>query len=168
MKKIVLTLLVAAVGIVTVQAQEIPERKSEFRPHHRPDMPRKKQMANLNLTEEQKAKYKELAQEERKQFEALDKQDNITVKEAREKRVAIQKEFQDKRQSLLTTEQKAQIEKDKEARKEKTREYGKRHDDKMKERLGLTDEQAAKLSESRKAFGEKMRTIREDKALSET
>src|ERR1043165_3553210 len=121
MKKIVLTLLVAAVGIVTVQAQEIPERKSEFRQHHRPDMPRKKQMANLNLTEEQKAKYKELAQEERKQFEALDKQDNITVKEAREKRVALQKEFQDKRQSLLTTEQKAQIEKDKEARKEKMR-----------------------------------------------
>ena len=47
--------------------------------HHRGDELRK-----LNLSEEQKAKFKALHEENRKQMEELRKNDNITVKEWRD------------------------------------------------------------------------------------
>ena len=107
MKKILLSLLVAAFGVVAVQAQEIPERSRDFKPHEKHRGHGKKDMANLGLSEEQQAKFKALNQEHREKMEALRKQDNITVKESRERMQAIQKEHREKMQSILTADQKA-------------------------------------------------------------
>lgn len=155
MKKIVLSLLVAAFGVVAVQAQEIPERKRGFKPHEKHHGQFKKEMADLNLTEDQKAKFKALNQAHRQEMEALHKQDNITVKESREKMEALRKDHRAKMQSILTAEQKAKFSQRGEARQER-----------MAKELNLTPEQSAKMAENRKAMTEKMKAIREDQSLS--
>lgn len=169
MKKVILMMVAVAITALTVvQAQEIPERKrGEFRPVHKERMHGKKELASLNLSEEQKTKMKAMNQDFRKKMEDLRKQDNITVKESREKMEALRKDHQAKFQSVLTAEQKTQMEKDKEARKAKAKEFGEKRQARMKEQLKLTEEQSKKMAEQRKVTSEKMKTIRENAALSD-
>jgi Spy/CpxP family protein refolding chaperone len=166
MKKIVITALVV-MAIATVQAQDIPQRKDEgYRPHAREHMGAKREMANLNLTEEQKAKFKEISKQQQEQVAALRKLDNITVKEQRERMEKIREDHKQKVNALLTPDQKATMEKSKSDRQAKMKDYGKKRDERMKTELNLTADQSAKISENRKASAEKMRAIREDKSLS--
>jgi Spy/CpxP family protein refolding chaperone len=168
MKKIMITAVIGLFAAISVQAQEIPERKHDsYKPHSKERGHNKKEMADLNLSEEQKTKFKELNKEHRQQMEDLKKQDNITVKESRERMEKIRKEHQAKMQSLLTTEQKAKIEKNKLEQREKRVEMGTKRAERMKTELGLTDEQSAKMLQNRKDAGEKMKAIREDKSLTE-
>lgn len=167
MKKITLSLAVLAIAFAA-QAQEIPQRKSE-RPHmmerkrHHPEM----DMQKLNLTEEQKAKFKSQRESFHKQMEVLQKNDNITVKEWRNKAETLRKEHKASTEGILTTEQKAQMEKMKIEAKEKHGAMAKKGGERMKTQLGLTDEQSAKMDSHRKEMGEKMKSIRENKSLSD-
>lgn len=167
MKKITLSLVVLAIAFAA-QAQEIPQRKSE-RPHM---MERKKHhagmdMKQLNLTEEQKATFKSQRESFHKQMEALQKNDNITVKEWRNKAETLRKEHKANTESILTTEQKAQLKKMKAEANEKQATMAKKRGERMKTQLGLTDEQSAKIDSHRKEMGEKMKSIRENKSLSD-
>jgi hypothetical protein len=84
----------------------------------------------------------------------------------------LRKENKAKMDGILTTEQKAKMEKmnpdgyrgEGEA---KRKEMGQKQANMMKERLGLTDDQSAKLSTHRAEMGEKMKAIRENKSLSD-
>ena len=171
MKKIMLSVFVAAIVITTSQAQEIKDNESGkhqmMKKHHRGE-----EFKNLNLTEDQKAKLKSLQEENRKQMTELKKNDNITVKEWRSKMEAQRKEHRAKIQGLLTDEQKAQLEKSKQKRKNRFDESSKEgHDkyrmEKMKTDLGLSDEQSAKLKSNRDAMVEKIKAIQEDKSLND-
>lgn len=164
MKKVFMTLLVASLAVATVNAQEIPQRKREaFKPVERERMYGKKELSSLNLTDEQKTKMKQLNEEFRKQSEELNKQDNITVKESREKKEALRKDHQQKFQAILTPEQKSQLEKDQAARSQR----GTKRGEKMKEKLNLTDEQSAKISANRAEMMEKVKGIRSNTALTQ-
>lgn len=172
MKRIILGVLVAAAVGTTSMAQEAPDRKGPGhemkRRHHRGG----DEFKNLNLSEDQKAQFKALNEEHRKQMSELQKNDNITVKEWNSKKDALRKDHREKMQSLLTTEQKAQLEKSKLERRAKMEERAKARpdryrSDKMKTSLGLTDEQSAKLNSNRTAMQEKMKAIREDKSLND-
>jgi Spy/CpxP family protein refolding chaperone len=168
MKRIILSVLAIALTVTAVKAQEIPERKHDG--VHRQDGHKKhqgKEMAYLNLSEEQKAKFKALNEQQHKQMAELKKQDNITVKESREKMEALRKDHRAKVQALLTPEQKAKLEKKKEEHKVARKEMGKARGESMKKGLNLTDEQSAKLDASRKQMSEKMQSIRDDKSLTE-
>ena len=162
----ILSMLVATFILSASQAQEIPERKAPKqemkRKHHRGD-----EFKSLNLSEEQKEKFKALREENRKQREDLKKNDNITVKEWKAKMEAQRKEQRAKFQSILTDEQKAQLDKSRLERKDKFKERSKERSEKMKAELGLSDDQSAKLKASREAMGEKIRAIREDKSLND-
>ena len=168
MKRIIVSVLAIALTVTAVQAQEIPERKHDgvhrqggHKRHHG------QEMADLNLSEEQKAKFKALNEDQHKQMAELKKQDNITVKESRERMEALRKDHHAKVQALLTPEQKTQIEKKKVERKAKMGEMGKARGERMKKELNLTDDQSAKLDASRKKMAEKMKSIRDDKSLTE-
>lgn len=168
MKKLILSAAVIAFAAISLRAQEIPERKKdESKPIVKEKVIDKKQRETLNLTEDQKTKLKAMNQDIRKKMEELRKQDNLTIKEYREKMVEYRKDRQTQFESLLTPEQKAQMDKNREALKARTKEYGKRRDARMKEELKLTDEQSAKLAENRRATMEKVKTIREDKSLTD-
>ena len=168
MKRIIVSVLAIALTVTAVQAQEIPERKHDgvhrqggHKKHHG------KEMADLNLSEEQKAKFSALNSEHHKQMAELKKQDNITVKESKEKMETLRKDHYAKVQALLTPEQKTQLEKKKEERKAKMGEMGKIRGERMKKELNLTEEQSAKLDASRKKMAEKRQSIRNDKSLTE-
>ncbi len=168
MKKLVITALMGVFAVATIHAQDIPERKKGDRKHFgKRTEGFKKQRADLNLSEEQKAQFKALNQDFQKKMAELKKQDNITVKESREKMQQIAKEHRTNVNQLLTAEQKAKIEKSKADRKIKMQDHGQKRGEFMKKELGLTDEQSAKLDASRKANAEKMKAIRENKSLSE-
>ena len=168
MKRIIVSVLAIALTVTASQAQETPERKHDG--VHRQEGSRKhhgKEIADLNLSEEQKAKFKALNTEHHKQMADLKKQDNITVKESKEKMEALRDDHHAKVLALLTPEQKNQLEKKREERKGKMEEMGKDRGERMKKELNLTDEQSAKLDASWKKMGEKMKSIRADKSLTE-
>lgn len=167
MKKIILSTLVLSLAFA-MQAQEIPERKGGRPPmmdrqkHHRG-----MDFQKLNLTEDQKAKFKTQNETFRKQMEELKKNDNITVKDWKAKMENIRKEHKNNTQNILTSEQKAQVEKMKAEGKAKHEAMGKERGDRMKTALGLTAEQSAKMQSNRKEIGEKMRSLRESTSLSD-
>lgn len=166
MKKIIAASLVLSLSLA-VKAQEIPERKSE-----RPMMMHGKHqdrhpmagmdMKNLNLTDAQKEQFKAQRESFRKQMEELKKNDNITVKEWRSRMEALRKDQKTKMQSILTPEQKGQIEKMKAEHKAMQEIDAKARMEKMKIHLGLSDEQAAKMKKSHTEMAEKMKALRED------
>ena len=82
-----------------------------------------KMMNELNLTTEQKAQLKTQHQEMKAKHDALKAQDNITVKEMREKQQALKAEQKTRMESILTAEQKTKMA---ELRKQKMGEKGDR------------------------------------------
>ena len=168
MKKIILSAIVLTIA-AGIQAQEIPERKG--RNHHmqkgRKQHGQHMDMQKLNLTEDQKAKFKTQRETFHKQMEDLKKNENITVKEYKIRLENIRKEQKSTADRILTSEQKSQLEKMKADRKGKAEQMGKQRSERMKTELGLTDAQSAKIESNRKEMGEKMKTIRENKSLSD-
>src|SRR5687767_6396941 len=170
MKKMILSALVLSLGFATVSAQEIPERKAD-RPgmmhkkkHHRGGMD---QLKNLNLTEEQKAKFKASNEKFRNQMAELKKNDNITVKEWKAKSESIRNAHKEEMKNILTADQKAQMKKMREDGKAKQEDLQKRMADRMKTNLNLTPEQSAKLDASRNEMRAEMTRIRDNKSLTE-
>jgi Spy/CpxP family protein refolding chaperone len=161
--------------VVSVKAQEIPERKMD-KPgmHHgkhdrgmRDRHDRMKMMAkDLNLTEQQKAQLKKNREDLRSRFEALKKEDNITVKEYRSRMENLRKEQKNSFESVLTGEQKAIIEKKKTDAKGRFDHMADKRMEGMKTRLGLTDEQAVQMKKNREEMQSRLKAIREDKTLS--
>jgi len=169
MKKTILAISFCLL-IATVNAQEIPERKAD-RPammhkkkHHRGGMD---QLKNLNLTEEQKAKFKASNEKFRNQMAELKKNDNITVREWKAKSESIRNAHKEELKNILTADQKAQMKKMKEEGKAKQEDLQKRMADRMKTNLNLTPEQSAKLDASRNEMRAEMTRIRDNKSLTE-
>lgn len=165
MKKIIVSVLVLSLAMAG-KAQEIPERKMErpmmhqrHKGHHpMPGMA----MQKLNLTQEQKDKFKAQHENFRKQMEELKKNDNITVKEWKSRMESLRKDNKTKLDGILTAEQKGQIEKMKAEHKAMQEVDAKARMEKMKIRLGLTNEQAEKMKKNREEMAEKMKALRED------
>lgn len=175
MKKIMLA-ATATLLAFAVNAQQIPERKKDgFKPrdghgnmHHRhPGGQDGMEFRKLNLTETQKEQFKSQQEGFRKQMEELKKNENITVKEQRTRMENLRKEQRSKMQSILTQDQKAQLEKMKTDRKALHEVDAKARAEKMKIRLGLSDEQSAKMEKNRREMSEKMKALRENKSISE-
>jgi Spy/CpxP family protein refolding chaperone len=165
MKKIILSMLVFSLA-VAAKAQEIPERKADrpmMQQRHKSHHPMQgMDMKQLNLTDAQKAQFKTQKENFRKQMEELKKNDNITVKEWKSRMETLRKDQKTKMQGILTTEQKAQIEKMKTEHKAMGEIDAKARMEKMKLKLGLTDEQAAKMNKNRTEMAAKMKALRED------
>ncbi|MBC7947675.1 MAG: hypothetical protein H7Y42_07330 [Chitinophagaceae bacterium] len=169
MKKIFVTALGMMLMVAAVDAQDVPTnrkhdgvKKEGSRGRHHDGG-----MDKLNLSDDQKAKVKALNEEHRKQMSDLKKQDNITVKESKEKMESLRKDHHAKFQSVLTSEQKAQLEKNKDARREKGMSRDKDQGQRMKQELNLSADQSAKLDASRKEMSEKMKAVRADNSLTD-
>ena len=118
MKKLLVLSLAACMIILTTTAQT--ERPTETKPpteRHKGKHEKGKMMKELNLSKEQQAKMKANHKEMKAKHDALKAQDNITVKEMREKKAALKAEQQASMASILTPEQKTKMAKMKEKRK---------------------------------------------------
>jgi hypothetical protein len=163
MKKIIACTIVLAVAIQGIMAQDVPEQKHERNRarHH------KESFQQLNLSEDQKSKFKSLNDDFRKQMQDLRKNDNITVKEWKSKMETLRNDHRSKMSSILTTEQKAKLEKSREARKTRNKVSADSRFDRMKSRLNLTEEQTTKLNQNRANMAEKLKAIRENQSLTD-
>ena len=173
MKKLIVGALVCIFIAGGVQAQDQqPGRKGFHKGRGQYGM-----MNKLNLTDDQKTQMKSINEEFRKQFTELKKNEDITVREWKSKMQSLSKDHQSKVQGVLTTEQKATLDRLKQERKDnfKAGRKGFQHKgrkggdsaryEKMKTELGLTAEQADALQKGRAANFEKMKALREDKSL---
>ena len=164
MKKIILSALVLSMA-VAVSAQDSKGRRHQG--HEGKGKHHEKVMEKLDLTEDQKAKFKAENEAFRNKVAELKKNENITVKEFKSRMETIRKDHKTKIQGLLTTEQKAKIEKMKSEHQAKQKEHMQERGEKMSEKLGLTADQQAKMKANRENFGAKMKAIRENKSLDE-
>ena len=168
MKKLIVSALVLSLGFASVSAQDIPERKTDRprmmeRKHHRG----MEAFKGLNLTEEQKAKFKKSNEAFRQQMADLKKNENITVKEWREKAESIRNAHKEEVKNILTAEQKTQLQNRRKDMQSKQQDMHKNMAEKMKTNLNLTADQSARLEANHKAMAQEMKKVRENNALTE-
>jgi len=125
---------------------------------------------SLNLTEEQKTRFKALRESFKKESEALKAQESsLTASQMKERKQALMQKHRAEIESILTPEQKEQLAKQKgEGRGKGQFKSGKRArggENTMAEELNLSAEQKAKISSLRKEFQDKAEAIRKDERL---
>jgi len=163
MKKLVmLALVVAGLGFsASAQQKEFRKGGHHGRKHHRMDMAKQ-----LNFSEDQKKQAATYKQDLRSKMQELNKQENITVKEQRDRRNAIMKEHKAKMDGLLTAEQKTKMAQLKKEGKEKREQHYAKHLDRMKTQLGLSDAQVTRMKAQRETVAAKRKAIMDNASLS--
>jgi hypothetical protein len=161
MKKVIASLILVSMAVAVQAQEEKHPGHRKTRHHHRTDL------QQLNLTAEQKTKLKAQQDVFRKQLEDLKKNETITVKEWKTRMESIRKEHRSGIQNLLTADQKSQLEKMRAERAKRYQEGSRERMEKMKTRLGLSEEQSARLEKSRTDMGNRMKELRENKSLSD-
>lgn len=176
MKKVSLSILALIVSIAVLHAQEkteTPQQKTMPMPKHhgkdgmkhgRHGMDFKK----LNLTQEQKDKMKSINDDFHSKMTDLKKQEaTITVKDYKEKMKVLGKNRHEQMQGVLTQQQKDQLVKMKADAKKQHAEMAQKRMEKMKTALQLSDDQSAKIKTLRADTKQKIKSIREDKSLTD-
>lgn len=135
--------------------------------HHRGN--KMENMAQLNLTDQQKTELKTINENYKTQMTDLKKsEDRITVTEWKSKMAGIRKDHHEKVQNVLTDEQKASMKKMRHERKHEMRQHGGRRNlEHMKKELNLSDDQVTALKKNHEDMAQKFKAVRDDKNLSE-
>ena len=162
MKKVLLPLIALFTLTYTAGAQNKMGKKDHHHQQHQKGMMAKQ----LNFSEEQKTRAKAINEDSRKKMLELNKNENITVKEQRDRKAAIMKERKAKMGGLLTAEQKTKQTQLKAKHKAKKEAGYVRHMDKMKTNLNLTDDQVTKLKAQHSTMQAKAEKIKTNKSLS--
>jgi len=179
MKKLITGALVLALAMGAAQAQtSTPEKENTHKREHKMN-----KLDGLNLTEDQKAKLKSLHEEQKKEMQA-------NKSATKEQRMELHKKYQAQMESILTPEQKQQLDNLKEERKASGKKAGfKRGDDFSKKgaldstrvgrkgnfkrgadfqkELGLTQDQQDRMAKIRTDFRSQFEALRSDKSLTE-
>lgn len=166
MKKIIAFTFILAVAGFSVSAQERREMKGNKQGMHKMHGQKADMMKDINLTDAQKTQMKTDREIYKAKMEALRKEENITVKELKARQNAIHDEQRAKMQALLTPEQKTKIAAEKATMKNKRKDMDAQHEAEMKEKLGLSNDQAAKLKAFNKETHNKIKAIHENESLS--
>lgn len=179
MKKLFIAASALFLLVGASQAQTTTQDKTATAKHHRGAFSHQGGMKNLNLTEEQKTQFKAMNEDFRKQATALRNDKSLSADDLKSKTAALRKDHFSKMQSMLTAEQKSQLaaQRKEGATKGQARWSGKKGTgmrgnhgkgmEQMKAKLGLTDDQAAKLQANRKDFHSKVQAIRSNTALTD-
>lgn len=159
---------IAATAILFItgisQAQTTKDNTTEK--HHRDAHSHHNRMKQFNVSEDQKKQFGEISERYRKQLTDLRNNKSLSAEEIKTKSMALRKEQHGQMQSLLTPEQKTQMAAERKDGRKGGKDHG-RNFEQMKTRLGLSDEQAAKLKTNQQAFHEKVTAIRSDNTLTE-
>jgi Spy/CpxP family protein refolding chaperone len=161
MKKIAAVILVFASFIFSADAQQT--RKIKHSHQHRNKM---MMMKELNITASQQQQLKASHESYKKQLLELNKNEGITVKEAKDKKELLRKEQKEKMMSLLTAEQKNKLIELKKDRQTRHTAIAEKKLVKMKSRLNLSDDQMAKIKAAKDADDTKLKAIKENEQLS--
>lgn len=176
MKKILTLSLAISALVFSASAQEKRQNKKEGeRTEGREG--RGGMMQDLNLTEAQKTQMKANREAFKAQMDQL-KAQNLPDAQFKERMEALRADQRSKMEAILTPEQKtkwAEQRKNFEGKKGNEGKFeGKnddrqnKHFDKMKEKLGLTDDQATRLKAQHEALKVRREAIKNDKTLSKS
>ncbi len=166
MKKIIsLTLALAILGF-SVSAQQNRQMKSHKKGTATHQGQKKEMVKDLNLSEAQKAQMKANREANKSKMESLNKQDNLTVKEMRERKAALMQEQKSQMDQLLTAEQKAAVAERKTNMEVKRKDMDGQRGEAMKEKLGLSNDQGERLKALNQANHEKIKAIQANTSLS--
>ena len=162
MKKIAVGVVLMTFLAVGASAQD---KQKEHQGRHKGKQHREFVTKDLNLSDDQKQKMKGINETFKKQMSELRNNENITVKEMRDRRSAIAKEHRSAIQGLLTQEQKNKLQEHKAKSIEKRKEMQVKRMEKMKKDLALTDDQSAKLKSMNESYRSKFETLRKNESL---
>jgi Spy/CpxP family protein refolding chaperone len=167
MKRTILGMVMAAFLSFAATSQE---KEKQGQRHTRKMMKRHKAdvAKHLNFSEVQKQQLKTINKDFRKKMRELNSNENITVKEMRDRKAALVKDHKTSMQQLLTAEQKTNLEQMKRERRAMHEVNAKARQEKAKIKLGLSDAQASQLSNLGSSFKSKMKSVKENESLSRT
>ncbi len=165
MKKIIAFTMILAVAGFSASAQERREMKGEKHGMHKMQGHKGDMTKDLNLTDAQKAQLKADREVYKAKMEALRKDENITVKEMKARQKAIHDEQKAKMEALLTPEQKAKIAADRTNMEGSRKQMDGKRGEMMKEKLGLSNEQAEKLKAHNQEVHSKIKSIQDNQSL---
>jgi Spy/CpxP family protein refolding chaperone len=165
MKKIFIMATALCLSVMAVSAQQpgyggFHHRHGRSYHHHRRDLTKE-----LNFTDQQKQQLKTINSDFRTKMAELNKNENITVKEMRDKRAALLKEQRTAFQNLLTPEQKTKLEDMRKKGEARQQEMAAKHLENMKTRLGLSDDQTAKIKNINDGFRSQLQKFRDNQSL---
>jgi Spy/CpxP family protein refolding chaperone len=167
MKRIIASALVAALSLGAAKAQTAPApgNTREHR-HHRS----KHWMEKLDLTADQKSQLKALREDFHKQFTDLKNQKQLSDADLKQKRRELHQAFRSKMEAVLTPAQKDQLAKMRSEWKEKHKgqtAFGRhRFQNRLKEKLSLSDAQVQQLKQMHQDTRSQFEAIRKNTALS--
>jgi len=163
MKRIFLIAATLVVANFAVQAQQNGEAAPTFHQH------RHHQFNNLskqlNFTDAQKQQFKAINEDFHKKMEALNKNEDITVRSWKQQKTDLVKAHKAAIQNLLTPEQKEKMKEMRQMADAKFRERIEHRLEKMKTKLNLSDEQVSKIKTISQDFRSQLKTIRENEAM---
>ena len=136
--------------------------------HHKRKHNKEAIYGKLGLTEAQKQQMAASQLEFKNKWKELRKNEDITVKEQKEKKRAIAKEHREAINRILTTEQKSKLAN---IRKESMNRKKANASDRMqmmKKELNVTDAQSARLKEVNKTYRNKIVEVRKNTSLDES
>jgi len=140
MKRILLSVL-ALTLVVSMSSAQDPSANRHHRHFHRhPGLAKE-----LNFSEQQKEQLKTISGNYHQKMALLSNDESITVKEMRDRKAAISKEYHLAFQNILTQEQKDKLADMRRKAEERRKMMAEKKLDKMKEKLKLSDDQTAKI-----------------------
>jgi Spy/CpxP family protein refolding chaperone len=148
--------------VLQVQAQQDRFQRNMMK---RPGRAEAGVMRNLQLSDTQHRKIKDIRKDRQLQMAELEKNDKITLKEYRSRKAAIIKENKNEMESVLTPEQKAKLSQKKqeqEIMQESKMDYRMKM---MRSRLNLTDKQFDDISKEQKRVSDARREIMSNEDL---
>lgn len=137
---------------------------------HRPygamrSMHRRDMRSHIMLSDTQKQQIKTINTDYQAKLKDLDQHDEVTLREYRQKKAALQQDRKSRIEAVFTPEQKQQIAQMRAQQKERREKMAQAHLMKMKSALNLSDDQVAKIQEQRKQTMEKAQSIRDNTTL---
>jgi periplasmic protein CpxP/Spy len=166
MKKILVLTVAFAIAGFSLTAQQTREAKPHQKEGKMQHGQRRQMLKDLNLTDAQKTQLKANHEEHKAKMAELNKQDDLTVKEMNKRKAELQQEQKAKMDALFTPEQKNKMAASRAEMENNRKAMAEKHSAMLKEKLSLTDDQAAKLKAQNEATHSKMKSIRDDQSLS--
>ena len=141
------------------------EKQQGHHGKHKANAHREYLTKDLDLTDAQKQKMKEVRENYRKEIAELNKNENITVKEMRDRKAALAKDHKAAVDEILTQEQKNKIQDQRKKSIEQRKEMQAKRAEKMKKDLALSDDQSAKLKTMNESYKSKFESLRSNESL---
>jgi Spy/CpxP family protein refolding chaperone len=163
MKKILIGAIATTICFSTSFAQKFQKNN---RSSH--SMQAAGKMKALNLSASQKEQLKAARQNTKTQLAALNKNDQMTVKDFKESKAEILKSQKQQMAGILTEDQKNQLAQSKTSTNDPKGNKEGRNFGKMKENLSLTDNQVTQIKANRDAEQAKIKAIKDNSALSKS